>query len=253
MPIVKGGRTLFGHDVGILMLDTTCPRPPGDVGNALTWPFPVLYKVVQGADTSRIMGSEPDPTLLAPFVEGARELEAGGVGAITTSCGFLSVFHKEIQAQVGVPMLTSALLQVPLAARLIGPGRKVGILTERPHLTDRHYLGMGWSPDEVDTVVTAMPPGAVFPQVYIDQKVVADAAVLEAELVELALCQIEEHPDVGAIVLECTNFVPWSNAMRRATRLPIFDLYTLVATAHQSLAGQGFGMPRRFAARPRNR
>ncbi|MDE0168273.1 MAG: aspartate/glutamate racemase family protein [bacterium] len=241
MVIVKGGLTVYGHDIGILMLDTTCPRPPGDVGNALTWPFPVLYKVVEGADTSRIMGSEPDPTLLDPFIEGARELEAKGVRAITTSCGFLSVFHRAMQASVGVPMLTSALLQVPLAARLVGPGRKVGILTERPHLTGRHFIGMGWKPGEVDTVVTSMPRDAVFPQVYIDQTVVADAAVLEAELEALARRQVEEHPDVGAIVLECTNFVPWGKAMRRATGLPIFDLYSLVTSTHQSLLGRTFG------------
>ena len=237
MGIVKGGRTVYGHDVGILMLDTTCPRPPGDVGNALTWPFPVLYKVVKGADTSRIMGPRPDPTLLAPFVEGARDLEAMGVRAITTSCGFLSVFHTEMQSRVGVPMLTSALLQVPLAARLAGAGRKVGILTERPHLTDRHFLGMGWSPEEFDTVVTSMPDGALFPQVYIDQEVEADPAVLESELVELARRQVDEHPDVGAIVLECTNFVPWGGAMRRATGRPIFDLYTLVTATQRALVG----------------
>lgn len=237
MGIVKGGRTVYGHDIGILMLDTTCPRPPGDVGNALTWPFPVLYKVVQGADTSRIMGPEPDPTLLEPFIEGARELEARGVKAITTSCGFLSVFHTELQAHVGVPMLTSALLQVPLAAGVAGPGRKVGILTERPHLTDRHFLGMGWSPEEFDTVVTSMPDDAVFPQVYIDQDMIADAAVLESELVDLARRQVDRHPEVGAIVLECTNFVPWGRAMRRATGRPIFDLYTLVTGAHHALVG----------------
>ncbi len=239
MAIVKGGRTVYGHDIGILMLDTSCPRPVGDVGNALTWPFPVLYKVVQGADTSRIMGSEPDPTLLAPFIEGAQELEAMGVRAITTSCGFLSVFQQEMQARVGVPMLTSALLQVPLAARLVGPGRKVGILTERPHLTDRHFLGMGWSPEEYDIVVSSMPDDAVFPQVYIDQAVVADAGVLEAELVALARRQVDEHPEVGAIVLECTNFVPWGKAMRQATGRPIFDLYSLVTSVHQSVVGRG--------------
>lgn len=241
MAIVKGGRTVYGQDIGILMLDTTCPRPPGDVGNALTWPFPVLYKVVRGADTSRIMGSEPDPALLAPFIEGARELEARGVRAITTSCGFLSVFHREMQASVGIPVLTSALLQVPLAARLVGPGRKVGILTERPHLTDRHFIGMGWAPGEVDTVVTSMPEDAVFPQVYIDQSLIADPEVLEMELVTLARRQVEEHPDVGAIVLECTNFVPWGNAMRQATGLPIFDLYSLVTSTHRSLLGEEFG------------
>jgi hypothetical protein len=41
MPLLKGGRTLYGLALGVLMLDTRMPRLPGDVGNAETWPFPV--------------------------------------------------------------------------------------------------------------------------------------------------------------------------------------------------------------------
>src|SRR5258707_8150985 len=103
MPLLRGGRTLYGIELGILMLDTRMPRIPGDVGNAETWPFPAHYIVVKGADTSRIMGKDPDPTLLAPFIDAARELEHLGVRAITTSCGFLAIFQRELQAAVGVP------------------------------------------------------------------------------------------------------------------------------------------------------
>src|SRR3954471_19419486 len=107
------------------MLDTRMPRIPGDGGHALTWPVPVHYSVVKGADTSRIMGASPDPTLLAPFVDAARELEGLGVRAITTSCGFLAIFQKELQAALSVPMLSSALLQVPFVSRVLGPGKRV--------------------------------------------------------------------------------------------------------------------------------
>ena len=31
---LKGGYSNYGQDVGILMLDTRFPRPPGDIGNA---------------------------------------------------------------------------------------------------------------------------------------------------------------------------------------------------------------------------
>src|SRR5215216_3062485 len=117
MTRLRGGRTVYGQALGILMLDTRFPRPPGDVGHAATWPFPVCYRIVQGAQPHRIMGETPDPALLAPFVEAARELEAAGVRAITTSCGFLAAFQRELAAAVSVPVLTSALLQVPLAAR----------------------------------------------------------------------------------------------------------------------------------------
>ena len=36
--------------LGIIMLDVHVPRITGDVGNATTWPWPVLFHVVPGAN-----------------------------------------------------------------------------------------------------------------------------------------------------------------------------------------------------------
>jgi len=238
--LIRGGRTVYGQALGILMLDTRFPRPPGDVGNALTWPFPTQYRIVKGAHQGRIMGSEPDPTLLEPFIEAARDLEAHGVRAITTSCGFLATFHRELAAAVSVPMLTSSLLQVPMVSRLLRPDQKVGILTERPHLTDHHFAGVGWNQRDVPIVTTSLPPDAVFPTVCIDNGLEADTGILEAEMVELARTTVLEHPEVGALVLECTNFVPYSQAMRRAVGLPVYDLYTLVMHTFLATTGHDF-------------
>jgi hypothetical protein len=235
-----GGRTVYGQALGILMLDTRFPRPPGDVGNANTWPFPVQYHIVKGAATHRIMGREPDPTLLELFIAGARELEALGVRMITTSCGFLAVFQRELAAAVSIPVLSSALLQVPLAARLVGPNRRVAILTEQDHLTERHLAGVGIDPASTPFVVRALPAGAVFPTVFIGNQPESDPEVLERELVELAVRTRRELPDVGALVLECTNFVPYSQAMRRATGLPVFDLHTLVMQSYFATVGHEF-------------
>ncbi|MBM4420200.1 MAG: aspartate/glutamate racemase family protein [Chloroflexi bacterium] len=234
MSVVRGGRTLYGLELGVLMLDTIFPRIPGDVGSALTWPFPVHFKVVKGADTSRIMGKDPDPTLLAPFLDGARELEALGVRAITTSCGFVAIFQKEMAEAVSVPVITSALLQVPQVARMVAP-RSVGILTER------HFNGAGWSARDIPVHITAMPDDAVFPTVFIDQKREADVALLEREMVACAERAVRDHPDLGALVLECTNFVPFSKAMTRATGLPVYDLFTAVMQTHLATRTAGAG------------
>jgi hypothetical protein len=79
---VRGGFNQYGFTVGILMLDTRFPRIVGDMGNARTFPFPVRYHRVAGADPDRVVrrGAE---RLLPAFVEGARALEAEGVGAWT--------------------------------------------------------------------------------------------------------------------------------------------------------------------------
>ena len=73
---LRGGYTNYGEAIGILMLDTKFPRPRGDSGNALSYDFPVRYKIVRGAHATKIMGDEPDPALLEPFMEAARELAA---------------------------------------------------------------------------------------------------------------------------------------------------------------------------------
>jgi hypothetical protein len=242
MTRLVGGRTTDGHDLGVLMLDTVFPRLPGDVGNALTWPFPVRYEVVRGADPPRIMGPDPDPDLLGPFVDAACRLEAEGVALITTSCGFLAIFQRELAAAVSIPVVSSALLQVPLAARLIGPDRKVGILTERPNLTEGHFAGVGWSAADLDVTIAAMPDDAVFPTVFIDGAPEAEAEVLERDLLDLATGLVRDEPDVGALVLECTNFGPWSAAIRRVTGRPVFDLRTAVLQVHLAAIGAPFGV-----------
>ena len=57
--IAHGGKALYGARVGILMLEARFPRIPGDMGNGLTWPFPVLYKVVPGASPRRVVFAAP--------------------------------------------------------------------------------------------------------------------------------------------------------------------------------------------------
>src|SRR5204863_6615950 len=144
---VRGGQNQYGFTVGILMLDTRFPRIPGDMGNAATFPFPVRYHRVRGADPDLVVrrGAEG---LLPAFVEGARALEGEGVGAITTNCGFLVKYQRELAAAVRVPVFTSSLLLVPLVHRMLLPGRRVGVLTvNSATLAPEHLEGAGIGPD----------------------------------------------------------------------------------------------------------
>src|SRR5437773_7803605 len=106
---VGGGFNQYGFTVGILMLDTRFPRIPGDMGNAGTFPFPVRYHRVAGADSDLVV-RRGAAGLLPAFVAAAKALEAEGVGAITTNCGFLAKFQRALSDAVSVPVVTSALL-----------------------------------------------------------------------------------------------------------------------------------------------
>ena len=46
--------------IGVLMLDTQFRRLPGDIGNGRTWPFPVQFRVVRGADPAAIVHGRPE-------------------------------------------------------------------------------------------------------------------------------------------------------------------------------------------------
>ncbi len=57
---VKGGKSIYGASVGMLMLGAQFPRIPGDMGDAWTWAFPVLYKVVPDATPDRGLRHQAD-------------------------------------------------------------------------------------------------------------------------------------------------------------------------------------------------
>ncbi|WP_227935304.1 hypothetical protein [Alkalihalobacillus deserti] len=50
----RKGQVFYGHTIGILMLDSFVPLIPGDVGNATTYPYPVLYRTLKHITTKKM-------------------------------------------------------------------------------------------------------------------------------------------------------------------------------------------------------
>ena len=231
---VRGGFNQYGFAVGILMLDTRFPRIPGDMGHAATFPFPVRYHRVPGADPDLVV-RRGAAALLPAFIAGARALAAEGVGAITTNCGFLSKFQRELAAEVVVPVFTSSLLLVPLVHRMLPAGRRVGIMTvSAATLTPEHLAGAGIPPD-LPIAVAGMENEKEFTRVLLGDEMELDVDLARAEHVTVARRLVAEHPDIGAIVLECTNMPPYAADVRRETGLPVFDIVSLVTMVHAAI------------------
>jgi hypothetical protein len=229
--------TVADLGIGVLMLDTAFPRLPGDIGNGRSWSMPVQFRVVRGASPKRVV-EEGDPALLRPFIDAALDMIATGVRGITTSCGFLALFQQEMAAALPVPVATSSLLQAPLIERLLPAGQRVGILTFAPEsLTPRHLAAVGVA---ADTPIGGLPPGSLFRGVYGNTGVTADHATLEREAVAAALDLVRAHPQVGALLLECTNLPPHSAAIAQATGLPVHDIIGFIEWFARSLAPPAF-------------
>jgi Asp/Glu/hydantoin racemase len=240
---VRGGFHQYGFTVGILMLDTRFPRIPGEMGNATTYPFPVRYHRVTGANPDLVVrrGAEG---LLPNFIEGARALEREGVGAITTNCGFLIKYQRELAAAVSVPVFTSSLLMVPMVHRMLAPGRRVGIMTvNAATLQAEHLAGAGIGPD-IPLAVAGMEGEKEFTRVMLGDELELDVDLAREEHIRVARRLIGDHPDIGAIVLECTNMPPYAADIQRETGRAVFDIISLVRMAHDALAA---GLPPRSA------
>lgn len=232
--------------LGILVLDTKFPRIPGDAGNAETWPFPTRLRVVPEASARRVV-AERARGLLEAFVEGAQALVAEGADGITTTCGFLSLIQQELARRLEVPVAASSLMQVPLVQTMLAPGRRVGIVTfSAESLTPEHLEAAG-APG--DTPIAGMPRDGVFYDVIMNGRTRFELSAMEGEVVSAGERLLRNHPEVGAVVVECANMPPYSAALQRSLGLPVYDSYSFMAWFHAGLRPRTFAPPADGVAR----
>lgn len=223
--IVQGGKSIYGASVGILMLDAQFPRIPGDMGNAKTWPFPVLYRVVRDASPDRVVRHRAEG-MLEVFIDAAQQLVKDGADGITTNCGFLSLFQKELAEAVPVPVVTSSLMQVEMVNRILPRGKRAGILTISASTLTNDHLQAANVP--LDTPIGTTEGGREFTRAILGNDSRLNVEKAREDNVEAAIALASDHPDLGAIVLECTNMCPYAPDIQRATGLPVFSIVSFV-------------------------
>jgi hypothetical protein len=198
-----GGKTIYGARVGILMLDTKWPRPPGDTGNAHTWPFPVIYKVVPGA-SARVVIHEQGKGLGQAFLDAAAELGEGRRRRHYDD-GRLSL---DLQDQLGArqgAIASFLLMQIPLVQRLLPPGKRVGYCPctgprySRALEIDEAQRSIHLSWARKADANYAGPP---------EDEMEMDYEKAEQDILEASDKLLQKHPEVGALVLETHNMAP---------------------------------------------
>ena len=227
----------YGESIGILILDATYPCIPGNVGNASTFPFPVRYKVVKEASIERLI-KKRDKTLIQPFIDAAIELQEEGVKAITGACGFMALFQREVSDAVDVPVFLSSLLQIPFIYQI--KKQKIGIITaDSKSLTPEHFISVGVN-KEIPLLIGGMEDQKEFREAILEEKGTLDSDLIESEVVGVAKKLITENPDIGALVLECSDLPPYAHAIQKEVNLPIFDFTTMIQYVHTALVRKEF-------------
>jgi len=227
------GRHTFGQAIGVMVLDVLIPRPPGDVGNATTFPFPVRYEVVPQASIERLI-ERRDPSLLGPFIEAGWRLVREGVRALTTTCGFLILFQEELADEFPVPVFASSLLQIPFIQRTLGRRGKLGLLTAHAaNLTEEHLAKAGADLERL--VVSGLEDRPNFRAAILEGCGSLDFEAVQAEVVGRAMELKARDKAIQALLLECANIPPYAAAIQETTGLPVFDFNTMIGHVHAAL------------------
>ena len=215
-----------GYCVGILLLDLRQPFVPGDVGNATSYDYPVLYRTVPGASAARVFVGDPD--LNDAVVETARELVDQGVKGISSDCGFFVNFQDLVAEAVDVPVFLSSLLQLPLVSSFLGRDRTLGVLTANTTALGNRVLELSGVSPEREVVIRGMQDNPHWTAAFKDPAEVVDTDVIEREVVNEAIALQETSPRLGAIVLECSLMPPYARAVHEATGLPVYDFMSVI-------------------------
>jgi aspartate/glutamate racemase len=229
--LVKGGYHFYGEAIGIMLNSTTYPLIPGNVGNASTYNFPVRIVNTPDLPTNWWCDSRgADKERLGKVIETAKKLEAEGVKAITTGCGFYAIFQKEIAESVKIPFFSSPLLRVPIVHRMLGEKGRIGIITAgAQQLGIRHFEGVGVDPQKIPLGIIGMMEYDEFSQVVMEEsKKEADIERMELEVLDAAKKLIQLYPDTEAIIFECSDLPPFSKSVQDLTGLPVFDFITMI-------------------------
>ncbi len=217
------GAYLGGHAIGIIAVDLVYPKLPGNVVNATTFPFPVLYKKVSFEIEQLFNG---DPSLENMIVESAKELVKEGVRAIFGACGYFAHFQKSVAEAVDVPVFMSSLCQIPMIRTGLKPGEKILVMCASADNVDQELLHKVGAELE-DCVIQDVGGMESFAPIRWG-KTVLDNGRLTQDLALLAQDVVSKHPEIGAILLECSDLPPYAYAIQRSTGLPVYDFISMI-------------------------
>jgi aspartate/glutamate racemase len=221
--IVYGGTHTYGQLVGILMMDSTIPRIPGDPGHAETFPFPVRYGVIRKFPFEDLIDIKKDHLHLV--VEAAKNLEKDGVKFIAADCGLFSLFQEDIADALSIPFIGSSLNLIPLLAPFVPNRQKIGIITGDTRILKPEHLRAAGA-EEARLVIRGMENSDEFQKVVIERGNALNVEKMREGVLQAAKGFLDEP--VGAVVLECTNLVTFRSDIQRLLKVPVFDAVSLI-------------------------
>jgi len=231
------GQLTAGNAIGILVMNDWYPYLPGDVANASTYNFPVMYKILEDITVERIFRA--DPAILDLVIKGGEELQRQGVRAIVGACGYFGNYQREAAARLDIPVFISSLLQAPIIKRGLKAEQKVGIICASADSLTPQLLSQCGVDDSSDVVIAGGQDLPEFKNIP-EGTGHFNGYKIQQELVALAKQFVASNPEIGAILLECSALPPFAWAIQNAVKLPVFDFSTLINWVYDAVVRRPF-------------
>lgn len=227
---MKKGQNYAGYSVGLLHIDDVWyPLVPGNVVNANTYDFPVKMKSVKNLDVPGLLSG--DPSFGSAIVQAARELQEEGIRAVSGACGFFGYFQKQVAAELDIPVALSSLMQVNWIKATLKPDQRIGVLTADEASIRRELLE---NCDIQEPAILAIKDLRHAPQfsAILEGRGHFNNGMVRKEVTHAAQELVQDNPDIGAILFECSDMPPYAADVQRAVGLPVFDFITLIRWLH---------------------
>jgi hypothetical protein len=229
------GNVAEGYSIGILALELAHRYVPGNVQNACSFRFPVMYQAVRGVGIAALMRGER--TAEAPVVEAALELQRRGVNIVVGACGSFANYQRAVSERLAIPAIMSILCEVPFLIRSLPSKGKLGVVfASTSSFTDEVRRQCSIGPSEAARMVSIGADLLPAFRPILKQEGLLDQDALNHELVELLQHVRQQEPDIRMWLLQCSDLPPCAPAIRSATRLAVFDMTILIEHLHRATA-----------------
>ena len=208
--------------VSILQLDTKFLRIPGDIGCKKTFIEPPQHLIVEGATANKVVTSRPENIDITPFLEAAQSA-TGDI--LTTSCGFLAPFQKELQENLDIPVVVSSINQLADMSKIYSPEQVIILTIAADKLCTKHLPRALW---KFSKCICGLENSSYFHKFIFEDMVMFDEAKVADELLTVFKHACNEN--TRALLLECTNMPPYKPNLKQFKDIKIFDILSAIET-----------------------
>jgi len=212
----------------VIRLDYNYPPAAGDIDCPGSYGYDVLFRVIPGLTFEMAQSGRMTRVVAEEFKKGITWLESKGASGITGDCGFMMAFQPIAREVATVPCFMSSMVQCPMVSVAFDKYDKILILTANSETLkpqkDTLLNSCGFDVDDTRFLIMGCQDVPGFDAVAKGEAV--DVEYVTPGIVRMTKGILERQPSIRAIILECTELPPYSDALRQATGLPVWDAIT---------------------------